>query len=712
MRPVISILKKKSFWLVFIISYVMIFSFILYSCGYFEKFDMDIYDHYSRTYRKNVKLNSRIKVILIDDASLKSLSPELGRWPWKRSIYRDIIRFINMGNPRAIYFDIFFIEGDLDKKNDDVFAQAIKESGNVHLGMNFVDETEKSLIHETLPELINKKFSLNIRNSNEVLFKQYKSYMLPFPKLVDSTKSLPVYTFNKDSDGIHRQAEIIYKFGNHYYPSLALSALMELCNTHEVHLNKHTLKIGNFTIPLRSNGKVLLNWYPSDHEILSIGGILASWQQIIEGDINNLIVDPSIFKDSIVIIGASAVGLNDLKATPINVALAGSELHATLLSNILNHDLMLSIDKKYVIISVIIIAVITTFSIVYISHIAKYFIAVILLLCYGILSRFLFVRFNLYLPITPVLFTAVMAYLISLIYISFTETKEKLRIRRTFSKYLAPAVMHEVLRKYGDLEPEVGKKIEATILFSDIRSFTTISEYYPVELVVKLLNEYFEVMINSIHLNSGTLDKMIGDAIMAFWNSPILIEDHSLRAVETAFRMQELMVVMNEKWKKDGYPHLRIGIGINTGEAIIGNIGSSTRLDYTAIGDNVNLASRLEGLCKVYSAKIVISEFTYAYIKDIFPCRILDNVRVKGKLNPIAIYEPLKKEETHIAEGWNKIFESYLQRDWNRTELLLLAFMDTYPGDALAKIYYKRIVTYIANPPEDCWDGICILETK
>ncbi|RAP31984.1 hypothetical protein DID75_05565 [Candidatus Marinamargulisbacteria bacterium SCGC AG-410-N11] len=319
---------------------------------------------------------------------------------------------------------------------------------------------------------------------------------------------------------------------------------------------------------------------------------------------------------------------------------------------------------------------------------------------------------NTFLPVSAVCLSTLLGYLLAVAYVSFIDAMERMRVRGTFSKYLSPEVMNEVLKSYDDIKPEVGKKIESTILFSDIRSFTSISEHYPVEVVVTLLNEYFEAMIGEVHNYKGTMDKMIGDAIMAFWNAPIPQDDHALRAVESSFKMHELLVDLNKEWQEKEYPEVKIGIGINTGDLIIGNIGSSARVDFTAIGDNVNLGARLEGLCKNYAAGIVISEFTYEYIKDKYPCRLLDKVAVKGKELPITIYQPFRVDKENISGKWNAIHDLYMNREWDKALAEIDNFLKEFKDDKVALMFRDRVVQFKEEPPDENWQGVEVLKTK
>ncbi|HOV15297.1 MAG TPA: adenylate/guanylate cyclase domain-containing protein [Spirochaetota bacterium] len=321
--------------------------------------------------------------------------------------------------------------------------------------------------------------------------------------------------------------------------------------------------------------------------------------------------------------------------------------------------------------------------------------------------------FSIIFELTATILSIVLSYLGGLIFLSLTEESEKRKIYNTMSKYLAPTVMKEVLENYEDLIGEVGKKKEITVLFSDIRGFTSVSEKYQPEIVVKVLNRYLEAMIEVIFENEGTLDKIIGDAIMAFWGAPSSQEKRDYLAVKTALGMVTKLSDLNLKLTEDGLPQLKNGIGINTGDMIVGNIGSSKRLDYTLIGDNVNLGSRLEGLTKYYKVGVLASETTYNYCKDDFIWIFADNVAVKGKNDSVKIYSPLceigsndakevSKEIELFAEAQSFYFDKKIETAKDKFERLLT--FNKVGG--LSSLYIERCDYLLSNQSIlKEWDG-------
>lgn len=297
------------------------------------------------------------------------------------------------------------------------------------------------------------------------------------------------------------------------------------------------------------------------------------------------------------------------------------------------------------------------------------------------------------------------------------EEREKRRIRKTFSQYLSPgviALIDEDPQKY--IRPG-GEEKELTVMFSDIRGFTSISEGLSSNDLVSLLNEYLSAMTGVLFKNLGTLDKYIGDAIMAFWGSPYPQQDHAYRACACALQMLQMLEQLNEKWVAQGRKQVAIGIGLNTGPVNVGNMGSDKRLSWTVMGDNVNLASRLEGMTKQYRREIVISENTYRQVKEQFVCRELDKIRVKGKKQPVTIYElmgPIEEKARFepLLSRFNHGLTAYRTQDWLAATGELGELLAEFPNDGPTQILLDRALEFMATPPEEGWDGVYEMKSK
>jgi adenylate cyclase len=317
--------------------------------------------------------------------------------------------------------------------------------------------------------------------------------------------------------------------------------------------------------------------------------------------------------------------------------------------------------------------------------------------------------------IVPALFTLVPNVSLVALYRVLIEEQEKRKVRGAFQQYVSPEVIRRLLADPERVKP---RKSEITILFSDVRGFTSISESLDAQELADLLNGYLTEMTRIIFRNQGTLDKYIGDAVMALWGAPFDEPDHATRACEAALSMLARLAELQKEWRAQGRPVMDIGVGINTGVASVGNMGSSLRYGYTAMGDSVNLASRLEGLNKEYGTRIIISESTYKVLRsDRVLVRELDMIRVKGKLLPVAIYEVLDAEALG-AEGKElvELFacgqKAYKQRDWRAAGQAFEQILDRWPDDGPARIFLRRCEEYLAEGPEADWDGVYVMKHK
>jgi len=297
------------------------------------------------------------------------------------------------------------------------------------------------------------------------------------------------------------------------------------------------------------------------------------------------------------------------------------------------------------------------------------------------------------------------------------EEREKRKIRKTFSQYLSPGVIALIEKDPQKYIRPGGETKELTVMFSDIRGFTTLSEGLTADQLVHLLNEYLGEMTDTLFRNLGTLDKYIGDAIMAFWGSPYPQEDHAFRACNCALQMVRNLDALNAKWEAEGRKRIAIGIGLNTGPVNVGNMGSPKRLAWTVMGDNVNLASRLEGMTKEYRTRIVISEATYRQVAHQFVCRDLDRIRVKGKLQPVGIYEVLDVAENSssyaaLLQGFNDAMSAYRGQEWQEAAGKFGVLLTSYPDDGPIQIFLQRALDFMEKAPDQDWDGVYVMKTK
>ena len=698
--------------------------------GIFEELEWKALDLRQRLFYGNDEPPAEIAVILIDEASLRAMNPVVGRWPWPRSVHADVIDFLSLAGAKAVLFDILFTENEkipgestsILGPNDHRLVEATTSSGNIYHAAQIIidkeDEYNKGLLNKPLPDAFVTSFS--VKNIDGVTPEGNNNYYLPFPELYKASKGVGVVEFSPDRDGVYRRTRLFRHYQGSFFPVLSTAPLLNVLRIESVRMEKGKLiLLPHISIPIQGDGSYMIKMY-GNFKPYSMSGILSSIQKIKLGEIEGLPVAPAAFKDKIVFIGASAVGVEDLKATPLNSMTPGVYLHASVYGNIIQKDFLMYRGSLLTSSLILVLSITVSFTILYIRNaLYQTGLPVVLTILYFIVSLWQFKSNMVYDVIAPIASIAI-SWMSSFAYLSLTEGKDKRRIKRMLEQYVSPAMLATVIEKAPQdvLKAEVGGKEYLTILFSDIRGFTTLSESLDAGKVVEILNSYLSEMVDVIFGYEGTLDKFIGDAIMAFWGAPVKVNDHGERAVKSAIEMIQRLEILNETIKKRGGSPLEIGIGINSGEVILGNIGSEKKLDYTVIGDNVNLASRVEGLTKEYGCHILITETTYEEVKKSIPCRVVDIVRVKGKKRGVRIYEPLN-DRVKDAEILEKIisiseegFNHYLNRRWadatNRYSMLL----SIEPNDHVAEIFINRCKDYIEVEPLEDWDGVYTMIKK
>ncbi len=560
---------------------------LLFSLGFFISWRNKFTD------KLFIQSNPRKEIIIvaIDNNSLQ----KLGRWPWDRKIQARLIDKINEYKPEVIGFDVNFPEESYEEA-DVKLEQAIISAGNVILPIEVELKIEK-----------NKTVA--------------SSFLFPIEKIKNVAIGLGITNTPPDQDSVFRKLPtIIYDKSGQKHPVFAVA------------IADFYLKNKNFYSPTMltdKKGNMIINYVGKPGTFTIISAV-----DVINGEIKT-----NVLKNNIVLVGATAPDLHDEQITPVSAGrpMSGVEIHANAINTILNNDFLrpLNIYAQLAIFIFLIFSV--SLVLMLFRIINSSIITAVILIIYLIASLVAFEKgiiFDLFYAIL----TIVLTYLVVVVWKYIAEYKEKQQMKNVFSHYVSPEVIKEILADPNKLELG-GEKKELTILFSDIRGFTTISENLPPEKLVQLLNKYLGAMSDLIMESNGVVDKYIGDAIMAFWGAPVKQPNHAQLACETALRMISVLNEKQNEWRKKFGVELRIGIGINTGQAIIGNMGSSKRFDYTIIGDSVNIASRLEGLTKQYGVPIIISDCVKNQAGDKFLFRYLDKTTVKGKKEAIEIYE-------------------------------------------------------------------------
>jgi adenylate cyclase len=716
-------------------------SITLYSMDVLQRMEWIAYDWFVKQQRSHTRAPQDIAIILIDDATLQAMDPVVGRWPWPRSVFADVIDFLAMGEPRAVVFDMLFSERQKDSNttqslqnnkaslNDGRLIGATRDSGITFHAMQFIadneDDSNKHLLNTPLPEDIRQRISLEAAPPAIVAHTGqttgYNTYLIPLEGLYEAAKGLGVVSVDEDRDGVLRRTRLLHAYGNEIYPSLSIAPLLftDKADHHTLlQFNGKHLVTNQETIPLARDNSFLLNPY-GKYTTYSMSGVLSSIAKLQSGDIEHLIVDPEEFRNKVIFIGASAIGLHDLKTTSVAEKIPGVFIHATVLGNILQQDYLHPALRWQTWFAIALASLLTAMGVFLNQRIA---LQVILPISVGIgfwgLSLWQFSH-NRVVEVMPAFTAILLTWACAYTHVLFTEEKEKAKIRKMFSQYVSPAALSVMVDQYEDYRSAgAGAKETVTILFSDIRGFTTLSESLDAEAVVEILNYYLSAMTDIILKHGGTVDKFIGDAIMAIWGAPIKTETHARNAVTAALEMREKLQDINHWLNMKNFAPIDIGIGINTGDVVLGSIGSEQKADYTVIGDNVNLASRLEGITKTYGCSIIISETTYQQIEHDIPCLLVDMVKVKGKHNPIRIYTPWSLEQQagiqspqqalQAARQSREAFDHYMKQEWEQA----IALYQQLPHTRLRALYVQRCQDYQRTQPGPDWDGAHIMTSK
>lgn len=683
-----------------------------------------------RWFRKDLSAPEDIILILIDEASLDSMQTLFGRWPWPRRVFADVIDFLSNCEAKRIMVDILFTERQLSSRSgadlsedDHALVMSTRKARNIFHSSQFnqdpEDEYNSSALNRPLPASFVKRFAHPGLNRS---FYKANTYYLPFEELFTAAKGVGIVSIEPDRDGVYRRLPPLIQYDSYLLPAFSLSPFLIETQAGSEGADNLTITLPDNRerrLPMDAQGNFFINLY-GKFDAYSFGGVYLSLMKIRQGILADLPVPPDVFAGKTVFIGASAAGVEDLKHTALGPQTPGVYLHASAYGNIIGND-MLKFVPGFVQPTAMVLMVAMSVSIFFWGErIYTKIFWPLLAVCLWELGALFFFTQNTCAPMAGPPLAVLCAYLFSLTLLSFTEGRERRKIKNVLGQYVAPAVLAKVLDNPSEefMRAEVGSKEELTIFFSDIRGFTALAERHPVEKVVELLNTYLSAMTDIIFENHGTLDKFIGDAIVAFWGAPLRDDQHPLRSVQSALKMQQALLLLNKENMRRNLPQLNIGIGIHTDHVILGNIGSQRKLDYTVIGDGVNLASRLEGLTKMYNVPILLSQTTYERITDKICCRIVDYVKVKGKQKPIRIYSAIAPFDSvspatlKIVNLTETAFEQYTRKDFSGAIKVLSRIAELAPNDFLTAMLIFRCREYQRTPPPENWDGYYEYHTK
>jgi adenylate cyclase len=605
--------------------------------------ELQTYDLRVRATARPAAPSDRVVLIAIDNDSVQRMEPAVGRWPWPRLIHAEVIDYLAAAGARVIGYDILFAERDIRKfmvgetewtgaESDAALVASTKNAGNVvHIAEASSIELEDP--RRALPQDLGAP-ALNARLPEMGCVEPRPRMTPPFAALAAASRGIGHSLLTFDSNGAVRRISPIVQVGDRAIASFAVATAMASGLTPQLRASVGDGGHCAVMIPWRGPAQ-----NPAGHYTFpsySFYDVFYSQQQILAGEKPG--IDPALFKDRIVIIGGTAEGLNETFTTPFGSGeINGPEVHANLVDAFLANR---SIERTPGWVTVMLVIAAAAVIGVAGSFLNAWLTGAVALVVAGLLvwqSIALFWR-GTWIPITVPMLALVFAYVGDLAWKYVVEGREKRQVKKLFSRYVSKDVYDQLVAN-PSLAALGGQRRHMTVLFSDIRGFTTMSEKGTPEDVVSQLNQLFTRMVAVVFEHRGTVDKFVGDMIMALYSAPLDDADHADHAVQTAVAMIKTLHQMNEAWAREGRPQLDIGIGINTGDMIAGNVGSDTIMSYTVIGDAVNLGARLESLNKEYGTRIIISESTRASLKGRYDIHPLGDVVVKGKTKPVAIFE-------------------------------------------------------------------------
>ena len=715
-----------------------------YRLDFVEQLSSIIHDYRLRLTMPRT-LDDRIVIIDIDEKSLK----EEGRWPWGRDRLAMLMdKLFDKYGVAVVGFDVVFAErdessglkvlqklgqnqlkGDMSFQStlsqirpqleyDNIFASKIKNR-NVVLGYYLTNQKDQRA-SGMLPE---PTFPSGSFKGHSVEFTTWNGYGANLPELQQAAASAGHFNPLVDFDGRVRRVPMLVEYDGAYYESLSLAMVRTLLGQTKLLPGFAEAKTGGYAglewLELDAAGGRLK--IPVDSDVATFvpyRGGQGSFRYISITDVLHERVDPAQLKDKIILVGTTAPGLLDMRATPVAEVYPGVEVHANMISGILDQNLkerpayMLGAEVVWL----LLIGIALSFLLPLFTPAKAILASVFTLITTTGLSLVAWQYGNVLMPVANSLLMIALLFALDMSYGYFVESRTKRQITGLFGQYV-PSELVEEMAKHPESVSMVGESREMTILFSDVRGFTTISEGLDPKELSLLMNEFLTPLSRVIYKHRGTIDKYMGDCIMAFWGAPLPDRDHARNAILAGIEMQATLQALQPHFKERGWPGIHVGVGINTGRVSVGNMGSEVRVAYTVMGDEVNLASRLEGITKQYGVGIIVGENTQNLVTD-FLYRELDHVRVKGKDRPVAIYEPiaLVSEASKALQDEVKLFHEvrrlYRKQDWDQAELQLMNLQRMSPGTALYGKYAERVAFFRKNPPNADWDGVFDFQTK
>lgn len=688
-------------------------------------------------------IDERIVIVDIDEYSLQVE----GRWPWSRNKLSALVnQLFDHYQIKVLGFDVVFAEKDE--------SSGLKNLQNIQKGALAGNQAFSDILKDITPTLdYDQLFADSLQNRNVVLgyffltdAKANISGQLPQPSFVEGSfkgKKIPFleatgfganlallqnnalaaghFNPDPDADGISRKVPMVIQYQGNAYEALSIAVAKAALGVDKIeagfadglgvgkkYAGLEWLKLGNRRIPVDEKVSALIPYR----------GPQGSFRYVSATDVLTGKVDIKSLQSKIVLVGTTAAGLMDLRATPVQNIYAGVEIHANMIAGILDNNIKehpaYTLGAEFVLI--LLVGLLLAFSLPLLSPVMATVLTLVTTLVVVAFNVFIWQSANLVLPLASILLMIASIYVINMSYGFFVESRGKRQLTGLFGQYVPPELVDEMAQNPEAISLE-GESREMTVLFSDVRGFTTISEGLDPKQLTQLMNAFLTPMTEVIHHNRGTIDKYMGDAIMAFWGAPLKDHEHAKHALTAAMQMIDALEKLQKDFAIKGWPAINIGVGLNSGLMTVGNMGSSFRMAYTVMGDTVNLGSRLEGLTKNYGVQIIVSEFTKAQVPE-FAYRELDVVRVKGKDKPVIIYEPLglaeniDKPTKDALKLYREALKLYRNQNWDLAEIQFVNLQKLEPTPYLYQMYIERIGFFRHTPPASDWDGVFNFETK
>lgn len=654
-------------WLLAFLSVFSITALYYNQSPFLEAFEAKTYDLRFKRLRGAIPPSPEIGIIAIDDKSIA----ELGRFPWSRIQYVHLLEKLSAAGVKVVLFDAFFPEPE-SVAADHVFAAAIKKAGNVVLAVTFDFDKNLNVVGST-------RTLANIENGASG---------------VGHINLLP------EDDGVIRRNQLLVEVNGKQIPSLGLMGAMAAMGASEFVPGSFEISLGERAIPVDGRNSMWINYT----------GPTGNYPRFSFTDIVHGRVDPALLKGKVLFLGATALGIYDMRVTPFYGNTPGVEVHATIADNIISGRFIrqTGLEALFDMALIVILGSITFYMTMRLRLYAAFPATLLLSSAYVWLSYWLFKEGHWVNMIYPPL-AAITSLLVGGSFRYLVLERSAREMRSMFSSYLSPKLVAR-LEKEPDAARIGGDLKEVTILFTDIKDFTSFSELHTPQEVVARLNEYLGAMVQVIERFEGTVDKFIGDGIMAYWGAPLAQPDHANRGIACMLAMKQEMEELGKKWEKEGQEPFVIRGGVQSGEVVAGNIGLMGRkMEYTVIGDTVNQAARLEGTAKYYGVQFLVGESTYLRTCDTYRYRELDKVRVVGKQVPVTIYElcgPLSEPEGELLGRFNAALALFRSHQWEEADKCFTAIINEVCDDRTSRIYLERCGHFRKAPPVDGWDGV------